>query len=148
MAAPQIPLHEILAAMDRKDRNYYDNLPEHLKKKFSGFLMLQWEATISGTPEMQHYYIASVNHYANKNMFDLYHHPKLQWLMLTAASPGVGKQKHNWLKRKPKPKNATAPIKKELAAIYPNMKDDDLETLSKITTKKDLKQYARDHGES
>ena len=148
MAAPQIPLNQILSAMDRKDRNYYDNLSEELKKKFSGFLMTQWLASVSGNPELEEYYVRSVNKSANKNMFDLYSHPKLQWLMLTAASPGVGVQRHNWIKRKPKPKNSAAPIKKELAKFFPNMKDDDLETLSKITTKKELKEYARAIGEN
>lgn len=148
MAAPQIPLGQILAAMDRKDRDFYDNLDDELKKKFSPFLMLKYNASVYGTPELEHYYIASTNHYANMYMFELAKHPKLQWLMLTAASPGAGTQNHRWIKAKPKPKNVSAPIKKQLVELFPQMKDDDLDVLSSLITKKELTQYIKDHGEA
>jgi len=147
MAAPQIPLNQILSAMDRKDRDFYDNLSDELKKKFSPFLMLKYSASVQSSAEMEHYYIASTNHYANMNMFDLAKHPKLQWLMLTAASPGAGTQHHKWIKQKPKPKNVSAPIKKKLLELFPSMKEDDIDTLSTLTTKKELNQYVKDHGE-
>jgi hypothetical protein len=146
MAAEKIELSDLLNAMDRKDRDFYDNLPEHLKKKFSGFLSLQWMASVRGDALLEEYILRSTNKYANVNMFDLYHHPKLQWLMITAASPGFGSQRHQWIKRKPKPKDSNSAIKKELAQFFPNMKDDDLDTLAAITTKKELKAYARAHG--
>lgn len=148
MAAPQIPLGQILSAMDRKDRDFYDNLDDELKKKFSPFLMLKYSASVQSTPGMEHYYIASTNYYANVNMFDLAKHPKLQWLMLTAASPGAGSQNHKWIKQKPKPKNVSGPIKKQLLELFPTMKEADVEALSTMLTKKELNQYIKDHGES
>ena len=33
------------------------------------------------------FYVQSVNHYLNKHFFTMHRHPKLQWLMATAASP-------------------------------------------------------------
>jgi hypothetical protein len=147
MAAPQIPLNQILSALDRKDREFYDNLDDELKKKFSAFLMLKYGASVYGVPELEQYYILSTNKHANKHMFDLAAHPKLQWLLLTTISPGMGTQRHQWIKAKPKPKNAGAPIKKQLAELFPNMKDDDLDVLASMTTKKELNQYIKDHGE-
>jgi hypothetical protein len=147
MAAPLIPLNKILAALDRKDRDFYDKLPDELKKSFSGFLMLRYSATVEGvSPELAHYYVASTNHYANKHMFSLSRHPKLQWLMLTAASPGLGVNRHTWIKQKPKPKNATGPIKKQLASMFPAMKDVDLDVLSTLVTKKEMAQHIKDCG--
>ena len=165
--APQIPLDEIFAAIDRKDRDYYDNLDDELKKKFTPFMMIKYAASLGPnyynqkrglplpSPDMERYYIEATNYYANKNMFDIssgeiggeHDHRKLQWLLLTTISPGMGDQSHFWIKSKPKPKNAAGPIKKELAELFPQMKDDDLDVLASLTTKKELNQYIKDHGE-
>jgi len=147
MAAKQIPLNQILSAMDRKDRDFYDNLDDELKKKFSPFLMVRYCSSVSGSPDLENYYIASTNYYANKNLLDLSKHPKLQWLMFTAASPGAGVMRHNWIKQKPKPKNSVLGLKKELIEYFPEMKDDDLDFLSTLVTKKELKEYAKQFGE-
>ena len=146
--AEQIPLNKILPAMDRKDRDFYDNLSDEEKKAFSAFLMLRYMSTVSSNAEMEHYYIASTNHFANKHMFDLAKHPKLQWLLLTAASPGIGAQRHIWLKQKPKPKAATSTSVKTLLELFPTMKENDVITLSKLITKKELDEYIKAHGES
>lgn len=146
--ADQIPLTKILPAMDKKDRRFYDNLSDEEKKGFSAFLMLRYMSTINSSPDMEHYYIASTNFYANKYMFELAKHPKLQWLMLTAASPGVGVQRHTWLKQKPKSKNASSVAVKTLLELFPTMKESDVIALSKINTKKELDEYIKAHGES
>ena len=163
MAAPQIPLGQILAALDAKDRDFYNNLDGELKKKFSPFMMLKYAASVVGSrsgeitgPEMEHYYIMTANYHANKYMFDIssgeiggeHDHRQLQWLLLTTISPGVAEtQDHKWLKMKPKPKNASAPIKKQLLELFPEMKEDDIDVLAALTTKKELTQYIKDHGE-
>lgn len=155
MATPQIPLNQILAAMDRKDRDFYNNLDGELKKKFSAFMMLKYAASVRGSSDLEHYYIATTNNRANKNMFEIssgeiggdHDHRQLQWLMLTTISPGMGTQNHKWLKMKPKPKNAATLIKKQLAELFPQMKDDDLDVLASMTTKKELTRYINDHGE-
>ena len=148
MAAKQIPLNKILTAIDNKDRDFYDNLDDDYKKGFSPFLMLRYASSVQGDPELENYYIASVNHYANPGMLEapLPKHPKLQWLLFTACSPGIGVMRHNWIKQKPKPKGKGSDIRKQLAEIYPSMKDTDLDLLSKIVTKRDLTKYEKDCG--
>ena len=149
MPAKQIPLSKILPAIDRKDRSFYDNLDDDEKKRFNPFQLVRYCANVQSAPDVEHYYVASTNHFVNKNMFDISKHPKLQWLTLTAASPGDGVKDHIWIKQKKKVKSASVTgIKKELAEYFPTMKEDDLELMAKITTKKELRQYAKDHGES
>ena len=97
--------------------------------------------------EIDKYYLISSNVNANKYMFDLYKHPKLQWLMITAISPGIGKQRHQWIKRKKKGGSSNNDILKELKALYPNHKIEDLELMSQLVTKKEIKQYVKDLGE-
>jgi len=148
LAAKQIPLNKILTAIDNKDRDFYDNLDDDFKKGFSPFLMLRYASSVKSDPETEHYYIASTNYHANKGMLEqpLSKHPKLQWLLFTAISPGLGTVHHNWIKQKPKPKGKGSDIRKLLSDIYPTMKDVDLDLLSKTVTKRELTQYAKDCG--
>jgi len=143
--AKQIPLSKILPALDRKDRTFFDDLSEEEKKAFSGYLLTRYSATVEGSPDLEYYYLVSANHCANKSMFELSKHKKLQWLMLTAVSPGIGVQRHVWLKQKSK--KESNPLKKKVLELFPNMKPDDAKTLSKIITKKELDEYIKDRGE-
>jgi len=140
--------NEVLPAIDHKDYDFYDGLTDEQKKEVKGqaLLYLRWGASIDiNDPILLHYYLASFNHHANKNFFNTYKHPKLQWLMITASSPNLGKFRRKWLGKK-KAKDPRDDIKKELATIYPTYKEEDIEVLSNFVTKKELKQYAKDNG--
>jgi len=147
MAAQKLDIFKVLAAMDNKDYGFYDRLTDEERKAFTAFITMKWGASVGGSNELQHYYLAAVNHYVNKNLFDINKHPKLQWLTLAAAAPGVGKQRHEWLKVKAKQKDKKAEIKKELAALYPAMKQNDIDIMAKFNTKRDINAYRKDQGD-
>lgn len=132
--------------LDLKNRDFYDELTPEERKKFSTFLMLRWGSSIQGARELQEYYVQSTNHYLNKHFFTMSKHPKLQWLMATAVSPGLGSYKHNWIAPKKKEAGVSG-IKKQLAELFPNRKHDEIELLAAITTKKELDAYVKLHGE-
>jgi hypothetical protein len=92
-------LFEAISAIDRKDYDWYSKLSEEQKKKFVPYMMLHWISAVKGKAELQQYYLQSVDHHANKYYFNenIQKHPELQWLMLCAASPGIGKQYHQWI---------------------------------------------------
>jgi len=149
MAGYRINLNQIFLAMENKDRDFYDRLDDAAKKEFSGYKMMRYCSAISNCDaETVGYYICSTNHYANKHMFSLSKHPKLQWLMLTSATVGITNARHNWIKQKPKSKNIKVSIKKQLMELYPLMKEDDAAVLSTLITKKELNEYIKAHGES
>ena len=131
---------------DKKNRDFYDELTEEEKKKFSPFLMIRWGSDVQGSPEMQAYYLMSVNERLNKNFFDIStsQHKKFQWLLATTVSPGMGKQYHKWLA--PKKKVSDSKATKFLTEIYPHLGDDDIKLLIELNSKDDIKQLARDHG--
>lgn len=145
-AKSPLDIFKVLKAMDNKDYAFYDTLTDEERKAFTAFITMKWGASVSGSRELQHYYLAAVNHYANKQMWDINKHPKLQWLTLCAAAPGAGTQRHQWLKVKPKAKNAGTEIRKELAGMFPSMKDADLDVLSTQITKKELNAYRKNAG--
>ena len=135
-----------LAALDQKDRGYLDSMTEEEQKKFSPFLMIRWGATVEGSSDLQAYYLISTNERLNKHFFDIStsEHKKLQWLMATSVSPGMGKQRHTWLAAKKKDNNNKA--EKFLRQLYPHYKEDEIELLGRLNSKDDLKQLAREHG--
>ena len=57
----------------------------------------------------------------------------------------MGTPRHNWISPKKKEAGASG-IKKQLAELFPMYKQDEIDLLAKITTKKELDQYIRDHG--
>jgi hypothetical protein len=136
-----------MAQLDRKNREFYDELTPEERKKFSTFLMIRWSSSVNGSQELQEYYLQSCNHYLNKHFFSLHKHPKLQWLCATAVSPDVGTLKHNWISLKKKETGASA-MKKQLRELYPHYKEDEIDLMSKIVSKKELDAYIKDHGQA
>jgi hypothetical protein len=132
-------LFDALAAMDKKDYGYYDRLTEEQQKKFVPYMMTHWMSAIKGSGDVQGYYLRSVDYHANKHLFNEYvqKHPKLQWYMLCASSPGLGKQFHQWiphlgskvtsLKEPAKVKE----IKEYYTKIYPKVDSDDIDEIAK-----------------
>jgi hypothetical protein len=132
-------LFEAIAALDKKDYGYYDRLTEEQQKKFVPYMMTHWMSAIKGSGDVQGYYLRSVDYHANKHLFNEYvqKHPKLQWYMLCASSPGLGKQFHQWiphlgskvtsLKEPAKAKD----IKEYYTKIYPKVDSDDIDEIAK-----------------
>lgn len=131
--------------LDQKNRGFFDDLTGEERKKFSTFLMIRWGSAVDGSRELQEYYVQSINHYLNRHFFSMSRHPKLQWLMATAASPGLGTPRHNWISPK---KVKTSAKQKQLAALFPHLKDEDLCVLAEITDDRALKQYKQDLGDT
>lgn len=88
-----------LEALDRKNYGYFSQLTEEQQRKFVPYMMTLWMSAIKDNTDIGSYYLLSTNEYANKHLFNEHvkNHPELQWLMLCAASPGMGKKFHQWV---------------------------------------------------
>lgn len=173
-------LFEALTALDKKDYGYIDRLTEDQQKKFVPYMLTHWMSSVKTNSEIQGYYLMSTEYHANKHLFNEFvqKHPKLQWYMLCASSPGFGKQFHQWiphlsskitqLKETVKEKDirdyfskiypkqpvdelasvfvATHNKKRYLANKFPNLKQEDIDTLSELITDEDILQYEKDNG--
>jgi hypothetical protein len=135
-----------MAVFDRKDREFYDSLTIDEKKKFSNFLMIRYGSSVQGSQDLQEFYLISTNERLNKHFFAINRHPKLQWLCATTVSPGMGTQRHQWIAPRKKEPGATG-VRKQLAELYPHLKDDELELMAKINTKKDIDEYIKACGQ-
>lgn len=136
----EFDLFEAIAAIDRKDYSYYDNLTPEQQKKFVPFMLLHWISAVKAGKDVQSYYLQSTDYHANKHLFNenVKKHHKLQWLMLCAASPGIGKQFHKWIPHirdrisklidNPKSKE----IKDYFKKVYPNSSSQDIDIVTEV----------------
>ena len=141
----KLSINNEMAVFDRKDRTFYDGLTVDEKKKFSNFLMIRYGSSVQGGRDLQEFYLIATNERLNKHFFTINRHPKLQWLCATTVSPGMGTQHHTWIAPKKKEPGAGS-IKKQLSELFPHLKDDELEVLAEINTKKDIDAYVKALG--
>ena len=139
---PQIPLKEIMAAIDKKDRNFYNNLSDEQKKAFSAWMMMRYCSSVQGRDAAN--YIYMTNELVNYQFSEVSKHPELQWLLLSAC--GVGKiQFHPYLKP-PNSRKKKNKIFEFIYSIYPHMKAEDINNMIDINTKEELTEFAVAHG--
>lgn len=133
-------LFKALEALDKKDYGYWDRLTVEQQKKFVPYMLLQWLSSVDGVPDLQRYYLNNVDYCANKHLFNeaVQRHPQLQWLMLCSASPGLGKQRHQWIPQvnkkvvKNQERAKVRDIKEYYAKIYKGASSKDIEELAEI----------------
>ena len=136
-----------MRCFDEKDRDFYDSLTDEERKKFSNYLMIRWGSSVHGSRDLQEFYVVATNERLNKHFYAVNRHPKLQWLMATSVSPGMGVHRHQWIAPKKK-ESGSSEVKKTLMQLYPTMKMSDIETLAAITDPKELKEHLKNMGQT
>jgi hypothetical protein len=142
----KLSIQNEMAQFDRKNREFYNELTDEERKKFSNYLMIRWGSAVQGSRELQEFYVIATNERLNKRFFDINRHPRLQWLCATTVSPGLGTQRHPWIAPKKREAGASG-IRKQLAELYPHLKDDEVELMSRINSKKDIDAYLKASGQ-
>lgn len=143
MSARKLQLSEIFNALDRKDYEWYNNLPDDKKKEFQGFVQLRFAAGAEGNSDLEQYCILATNKYVNVDFWAISKYPDLVWKCLCAANPGIGRYKRSYLK--------LATVKKTkrqlfLEKEFPALKEEDIKLLSELCTDEEVKELARDAG--
>ena len=140
--APAIPLKDVMSALDKKDRKFYNRLTPEQKKAFSAWMMMRYSSSVQGKDAA--HYIYMTNELVNKDFMEVSKHPELQWLLLSAC--GVGKiQFHPYLKP-PNARKKKDKVSNFISDLYPHIKSDEVELMLKINSKQELKELAVAHG--
>lgn len=137
---------DMIPAVDMGLRELWDAATEEGRKEIKGDLwnLNRYISSVKTTNrDIQEHFLLTVNEYYNKHWADISKHPKLQWQTLCACNYGDKKtQFHEWI-----------PLTKEkdkkeqfLADQFPNMKRSDIETLAKITTDREIREYCQGLG--
>jgi hypothetical protein len=147
MTTDKLSIANEMAQFDSKNRDFYDDLTEEERKKFSPFLMIRYGATVKGNTDLEAYYLISCNERLNRNFFDINttQHKKLQWLLATTVSPGMGRQFHQWIAPKKKDTGNNR-VEKLLRELYPDLRDDEIALLARLNTRDDLQQHLKSQG--
>ena len=139
---PQIPLADVMLAIDRKNRSWYDNLNDEQKKAFSAWMMMRYASSVQGGNAAS--YLFMVNECVNKNFMDLSKHPELQWLLFTLCGSGK-KEFHPYIKP-PTSRKKKNKVAEWLSEQYPLMKADEINMLMEINDTEDFKMLAQEAG--
>jgi hypothetical protein len=139
-----IKLADVLPAVDRKDRDWWGRLKQAQKDKFPAWLYMRYASNVEGNADFARYYLMAVNETVNKHFNTVRHHPKLQYMLMTAASPGMGTQRHGWIP--PAKRGKSGKKDKLFSKLYPNATDDELEILAAINDDMDVIRELEDRG--
>ena len=145
MAQQKLPLKDILAAVDMGAKSVWDEFTDEERKQISFWLMNRYASSIKGNREKQELAVFKTNEYYNKNWNVLgTRHPKLQWQLLCQAGNTGRIEFHPWIGLKQKGSDDKAT--KFLQQVYPDMKQDEVELLARLSTKKELKELAEEYN--
>lgn len=145
MAKKFLDLKTTLSALDQRKKDHYDRMDDEDKKLFSPFMIQRYMSSVSSDQFFTEHHVEMVNETTNKNHWVLSKdHKGLLWKLL--AMCGTWKNHfHQWIAGPKKEKNTAIKV---LMNLYPNAKIDELELLSQLMSKKELKQLLEDHGET
>ena len=144
----KLSLNEKIKAVDLNMRELWDALDPEQQKTLKGelFILNRYISNVkTNNRDVVDHYIMTVNHYYNKNWFDLQKHPKLLWMLLCMCNyNGSTTFYHEWIGlNKPSPKNKLVQV---LAEYHPTMKMDDIHILAETMSTDDIKELLTDIG--
>lgn len=139
---------EMMPAIDFGMKDLWDAAGEDGQKEIKGDLwnLNRYISSVKGNREEQELAVFKTNEYYNKNWAVLgSKHPKLQWQLLCISGNTKKREFHEWIGFK-KQTNINSKIIKLLSEVYPEYKDEEIEILARISTKKEIQDLAKDHG--
>ena len=147
MAYQAFPVKEVLACIDQNAKSVWKELTDEQKKCVNYWLLNRYASSVTGTRDAQELAVVMTNQIYNKNWIELgTRHPQLQWQLLCAThNASSSMRQHQWIGFKKKNGDNSKGVKL-LEKIYPNMKQDEIELLANLSTKKELKVLAEEHG--
>lgn len=138
----KLPLNDVLNAIDRRDFDWYSNLSDDMKKKWSSWLFVRYTSSVKGSGASDA--LLNTNEFVNKYYTDLYKHDELMWKLMCLTGTGK-KQYHEWIKPPTSTKKKDK-VSEFVSEIFPHMKSDEIELYRKLNSDDDIKRMAIDMG--
>jgi len=139
----KVNIFETLAAIDKRDFDYYNHLTDDEKKSFVPTVVLRWASGIKNGSEGE-LSLYLINEYANFDWFSISNHPELQYKLLCSSGLGY-RQKHSWL-APPKQNRITNKLHDFLLQYYPNANDLELNIIQKSFSKETFRNFLHECG--
>ena len=139
---PLLQIKDIMAAVDRKDYNYYTNLTDEQRKSLNLWMTQRYASSVQG--KFAGHYLVMINEFMNTNWSDVSKHPELQWKLMCLA--GTGKPQFHPFVKVPKAKRKKDKVEEIVRDMFPLLKNDEVELFLKMNTKDEIKDIAMENG--
>ena len=130
-----------MSAIDKKNRNWYNDLTDDEKKKVSPWMLMRYASSVKhDVIDFEEHYLERTNELVNVHFNTLRHHPELQIQLLQVVGIGSN-QFHPWIA--PGKRGKSDKMVELVATKYPYLNDDEINIyLNTLTVKqvKDLKE--------
>jgi hypothetical protein len=136
----QLPIDQVMMAIDLRKGNYYDKLDDDGRKALSTYMAQRWASQVQGTRDVQEQYLIDVNAYSNIDYIaTTSEHEELRWRALALVGLGV-KLRHEFI--------PPIGVKKDkltawLIEKFPQLGSEELELFREINSKDVLEDIAR-----
>ena len=147
----KIQIKEILSWIDNGHKDIWDQLEDDHKKQVSFWLLNRYMSSVSGSRDKQELAVFKTNEYYNKHFNDIgvgkeNGHPKLMWQLLCMSGDTGKNEFHPWIGFKKRSGDNASKAIKLLEQIHPDMKQDEVELLAGMYTKKELRVLAEEYN--
>lgn len=139
VAERKLDIFRVLAAVDAKNRSFYESLTEEEIKGLTPFVVARW---LSGTSQAGQVYF--INELFNPFAFALCNHKQLLWYLLTICGSGK-KQRYVW-NTLPGKKNTTRPQAVHVVKQYLKYSTSEAMSVLQILSDKDILNMAEEMG--
>ena len=151
MAQAKLPIKDILAAIDMNAKSVWKELSDEERKTVSFWLLNRYVSAVQGSREEMELAVFKTNEYYNKHFNTIgvgkeNGHQELMWQLLCMCGSWGKIKFHPYIGFKKKAGTNNNNIIKFLEQLYPNMKQREVELLAEISTRKELKELAEEHG--
>ena len=131
---PKLDLSKTLEAFDQRNYNYYETLPDELKKQYSAFVLMRFMSSAPNQGSSHEYFLYAVNEFVNEEFWLLSKYPDLQHLLLCLCGTGR-KQFHKWIPNKKSSKSKWLELFKDK---YKDLSDIEIKIIKKNHTEEDI----------
>ena len=149
MASEKLNLKQILGCVDMNYKGAWKEFSAEEKKSVGFWLLNRYVSNVGGNSAKKQLAVEKTNEYYNKHFNDIgvgkeNGHQELMWQLLCMSGATHNIEFHQYIGHKKKTADNGKGVKL-LEQIYPNMKQDEIELLARISTKKELKALAEEH---
>lgn len=146
MTTTKLKLTDILRRIDIGDTAWWESLEPDERKQISFWLLNRYISSVKGNLEDTAMAVLATNEYYNKNWNVLgAKHPQLQWQLLCSINEDQKVKFHKYINLKRKT-DSNSKVVKLLMKIYPNKKVDEVQLIARISSKKEIREFAKSHG--
>lgn len=137
----KIPIDVVMAAVDRRDKEYWSRLPDEDRRLVNTYMAQRWASAVqSNDRDIQEHYLIMVNDLCNLDyVATTSDHEELRWKILSLVGLGF-KLKHDFIRPRGVKKDR---IREWLIDLMPHLGDDEIDLFREINPPDVLEESAK-----